>query len=151
MKLIRLSRGEHRRDSAYERFKVEDQVNVVADMIDTLDCRVKHAPSLSKINELLGALVEIENVSQSPHESIDKMEDLYENMEFLDDVNKLDPLERRKVILERMKEIAFVKKMGVYKKVSRADVMKSGWKIISTKWVDTNKGTKETRITDADL
>ena len=34
----------------------------------------------------------------------------------------------------------FFKKMGVYKKVDRGEVKKNKGKIVSTKWVDTDKG-----------
>ena len=39
-----------------------------------------------------------------------------------------------------MLEMDFFKKMGVYKKVDRGEVKKNRGKIVSTKWVDTDKG-----------
>ena len=39
-----------------------------------------------------------------------------------------------------MLEMDFFKKMGVYKKVDRGEVQKNKGKIVSTKWVDTDRG-----------
>ena len=40
----------------------------------------------------------------------------------------------------RKLEMEFFLKMGVYKKVARDVAKKMGCKVITTKWVDTNKG-----------
>ena len=39
--------------------------------------------------------------------------------------------------------MAFFRKMGVYAKVDRSEVKQRQGKIISTKWIDTNKGAKD--------
>ena len=42
-----------------------------------------------------------------------------------------------------MTEMACFRKMKVYAKVDRSEVKQRQGKIISTKWIDTNKGTKD--------
>ena len=54
-------------------------------------------------------------------------------------------LDKEKVIKTRMLEMDFFKKMGVHKKVDRGEVKKNEGKIVSTKWVDTDKATEATR------
>ena len=57
--------------------------------------------------------------------------------------NRMDLLERSQVIKARQAEIESLQKMNVYSKVPRKDVISSGGRIISTKWVDTHKETLE--------
>ena len=71
------------------------------------------------------------------------MDDLYEDLEFVDDCNRGERLDRQAVIRARMEELEFFKKMNVYRKIKRKDALASGSKLNSTKWVDTNKGTTE--------
>ena len=76
---------------------------------------------------------------ESPHED-EQWRELYENVEFTDDVNGGNALDKDKVIAARRLEMQFFKKMGVFEKVDRKEVRSSGGKIITTKWVDTDKG-----------
>ena len=76
---------------------------------------------------------------ESPHED-ERWRGLYENVEFTDDVNGGNALDKDKVIAARRLEMQFFKKMGVFEKVDRKEVRSSGGKIITTKWVDTDKG-----------
>ena len=78
----------------------------------------------------------------SPHEEEDSgwWENLYEGLEFYDDVNGFQHLNKKLVIDARKKEIEYFKKMGVYTKVMRSEATQGGHKVISTKWIDTNKG-----------
>jgi hypothetical protein len=46
------------------------------------------------------------------------------------------------VIAARAEEMAFFKKLGVYKRVPRSKVAEMGGKMVSVKWLDTNKGDK---------
>jgi len=48
------------------------------------------------------------------------------------------------VIAARRLEIEYFKKMGVYEKVDRSEVTKMKGKVITTKWLDTNKGDLDT-------
>ena len=48
------------------------------------------------------------------------------------------------VISARRLEIYYFRKMGVYKKVKREEAIKLGVKVITTKWLDTNKGDEVT-------
>eukprot|EP00974_Lingulodinium_polyedra_P059892 5772533-Lingulodinium_polyedra.AAC.1 len=63
---------------------------------------------------------------------------LYSGYEFLDDVTG-KPLDKGLAVAARETEMSFFKKMGVYTKVDRAAVPK-GQKIVSTKWLEINKG-----------
>ena len=49
-------------------------------------------------------------------------------------------LDKDMVIAARRLEMQFFKKMGVFEKVDRKEVGSSGGKVITTKWVDTDKG-----------
>ena len=75
-----------------------------------------------------------------PHEPEVNWEKLYETGYFVDDV-KGGVLDKESVIEARKLEMAF-KLMGVYRKMRRAE-LPAGARTITTKWVDTNKGTKE--------
>ena len=67
---------------------------------------------------------------------------LYYGFEFYDDV-KGGALNREKVISARKLEVAYFENMGVYTKVPRSEAKDAGCKVITTKWVDTNKGSDE--------
>ena len=73
------------------------------------------------------------------------MSALYESggmPEAWDDVNGvfLDP---EKVVSARAEEMKFFEKLGVYRRVPRALVKEMNGNIVSTKWLDTNKGDKD--------
>ena len=63
---------------------------------------------------------------------------LYRDVDVEDDVRGGE-LDKELMIKARRAEIQFFKKLGVYSKVDREKHMK----VITTKWVDTNKGDKE--------
>ena len=80
------------------------------------------------INQLLPA---------DPHSE----DELYNDFDFYDDVsgralNKKLAIEGRKV------EMSFFKRMGVYEKVPRWHASRDGCPVISTRWLDVNKGDK---------
>ena len=60
---------------------------------------------------------------------------LYEDCEFIDDTTGV-PLDKELAIQARRLEIEYFRKMGVYTKVKREPWMK----VITTRWLDTNKG-----------
>ena len=62
----------------------------------------------------------------------------YEPGYFVDDVRG-GVLDKQSCIEARRLEMQFFRKMGVYRKMKRAD-LPPGAKVITTKWVDTNKG-----------
>ena len=64
----------------------------------------------------------------------------YQGIKFLDDMNGYKELDKDQVIAARRLEIEYFRKMGVYKKVSREEAQRLGAKVITTKWLDTNKG-----------
>ena len=65
---------------------------------------------------------------------------MYEGMEFWDNVNDWKPLNWELAVQARKFEKEFFKKIGVYKKIPRDVPKKMGCKVITTNWVDTNKG-----------
>ena len=78
----------------------------------------------------------------SPHDETDRWEDLYGNVEFYDDVSG-HMLDQKRAIASRKLEMEFFKKMNVYTKVPREEALQGGHKIISTRWLDVNKGDHE--------
>ena len=40
----------------------------------------------------------------------------------------------------RMEEISYIDKMNVWMKITRAEAISKGWKVIATRWIDVNKG-----------
>ena len=65
---------------------------------------------------------------------------LYEGSEFIDDVTG-QHLDKAEAVAARKKEIQFFKQRGVYTKVQWEDWMK----VITTKWLDINKGDEENK------
>ena len=85
----------------------------------------------------------VQGADESPHDEDAEMErwrTMYEGMEFWDDVNDWKPLTWELEVQARTLEMESFKKMGVHKKVPRDVAKKMGCKVITTKWVDTNKG-----------
>ena len=73
------------------------------------------------------------------------MSALYERQgmpEAWDDVNNVF-LEPAKVVDARAEEMRFFKKLGVYRRVPRALIKELGGKLISVRWLDTNKGDRD--------
>ena len=79
----------------------------------------------------------------TPHDADEKWADMFRDTVFVDDVNGGNELDKPLVIEARKTEMEFFKKMAVYRKVPRSEVKKQGDKIISTRWVDTDKGYRE--------
>ena len=80
----------------------------------------------------------------SPHEK-DEMgwwKDYFNGYDFYDDVDGDKPLPWEEVLKARKLEMDFFRKVGVYTKVHKEMAKKDGCKIISTRWIDTNKGDK---------
>ena len=88
----------------------------------------------------------IEEQKASPNEEEDEwMKWLYDDVDFVDDVNGGKELDKERVIKARKAEMDYFKKRGVYTKVPRSEATKGGHKIITTKWIDTEKGSGEYR------
>ena len=66
---------------------------------------------------------------------------LYEGFEFYDDVSG-KTLNGRRAIESRGVEMEFFKKMRVYEKVPRWYAQRDGCEVITTRWLDVDKGTK---------
>ena len=74
-----------------------------------------------------------------------QMSSLYERggmPEAWDDVNNVF-LDAEEVKKARALEMEFFHKLGVYKRVPRARIKETNGKLISTKWIDTNKGDRD--------
>ena len=96
------------------------------EVFDILDVSTPFG-KLMKLQEI------IEAKAVAPEE--DPFAELYDGKSFMDDVHGGE-LDKAMAIKARRVEIDYFKRMGVYTKVQRH----SGMKIISTKWIDTNKG-----------
>ena len=91
------------------------------------------------ISSLIGAL----DKELSPHDESEEMERwrmMYDGYEFYDDMHEFKKMDREAVIMARRTEMQFFQKMGVYVKVPRGMAKMHGAKVITTKWLDTNKG-----------
>jgi len=95
----------------------------------------RHAPGSKEIKEMHKIIGQV--VDAHPH---DEAEDcLYDPYEFFDDVSgKL--LNKDLATAARKLEMKFFKDMQVYEKVDRRRAAADGCRVISTKWLDVNKG-----------
>ena len=91
----------------------------------------------SQFGKLMAFQESIEKMAVPPEEATydAAFEAIYDGCEFYDDVHDR-PLDREMAIRARKTEIQYFKDMGVYTKVRREPWMR----VISTKWLDTNKG-----------
>ncbi len=87
----------------------------------------------SEFGKLMAMQTKIEELTVTPEE--DPFSALYDGFGFHDDIHDR-PLDRAMAIEARKTEIQYFKDMGVYTKVRREPWMR----VISTKWIDTNKG-----------
>ena len=99
--------------------------------------------SKGKVIDITNLMKQLMNLEKpSPQETAEQEEEryrmLYEDMIFTDDVHAGKTLDKETVIKARRLEIEFFKKMKVYQKVPKE--MSQGKKVITTRWVDTNKG-----------
>ena len=92
------------------------------------------------ISNIIGALDKKEEETPHDEDEDEAWRSLYEGIRFLDDMNGYKELDKDQVIAARRLEIEYFRKMGVYKKVKREEAQRLGIKVITTKWLDTNKG-----------
>ena len=76
-------------------------------------------------------------------------DELYQDFEFIDDVSGR-VLDHELAVKARKLEMDFFREMRVYEKVPRAADTRDGCRVISTKWVDINKGTRRRQTTARD-
>ncbi len=94
--------------------------------------------------EMIGSLLEVQEKFEAmaePDEEEDEMKkyrELYQESDFIDDISSA-ALEKDLAIRARMTEMSFFKKLGVYTKEPRQIWMK----VITTRWIDTNKGDRD--------
>ena len=72
---------------------------------------------------------------QTVPEEVPDLSHLYDGQEFVDDISGM-PLDKKQAIKARILEMEFFRKKGVYSKVKRQPWMN----VITTKWIDQNKG-----------
>ena len=87
--------------------------------------------NITDVTKEINALMAME--MPTPHE------DLYEEFDFIDDVTG-KPLNHRLAAEARKLEIEFFKNMKVYEKVDRWRAQEAGGKVVTTRWIDINKG-----------
>ena len=103
--------------------------------LETVEWRDQVAKSFD-ITQPFGKLMAVQAKMEAttvPEE--DPWASLYNDMEFMDDVSGA-PLNKADAIQARKDEMAFFKSWGVYTKVKREAWMK----VVTTKWIDINKG-----------
>ena len=114
--------------------KTEMIVNRKSCDFTNIECHFK-----TDVTKVIHAIMEMEE--HSHHESEEskqqRWQKLYGDMTFVDDVYGGKLLKRDKVIEARKIEMEYFRKMGVYEKVHRSKAR--GYKVITTRWVDTNK------------
>ena len=132
------------RTSQSKRRRVDEAIKQLTALIESSKLKAgemsrKRICNVSRwVSQVIG---EVAEKMPTPHEEVeDHWIEMYRGMEFLDDVNGYMPLDKSSVIEARKTEIAYFKKMGIYRKLSRDEAKLGKHKIISTKWIDTNKG-----------
>ena len=124
--------------STYENNVVEENTKSIVNHVEKLDGN----KGTQECDSMSGRKL-VDSAEQSPYQNEDAMDYLYEVLESVDDCNRGERLDRQAVIRAMMEELEFFKKMNVYRKMKRKDALAPGSKLISTTWVDTNKGTTE--------
>ena len=103
--------------------------------------KIKSQSAGFDISNVICALQEQDD--RHPHDEeaeLQRWRHMYEGMDFWDDVNDMKPLDWERAVQARRLEMDFFRKMGVYRKVDRSEAARAGCKVITTKWLDTNKG-----------
>ena len=59
-------------------------------------------------------------------------------------------LDSRKVVAARRLEIDYVNRKHVWKKKRRSEALQEGYKIVGTRWIDVDKGTRKSQTTEAE-
>ena len=70
------------------------------------------------------------------------IDELYADFDFKDDITGKE-LDHKMAVAARKLEMSFFKKMKVYEKVPRWHAQRDGCRVITTRWLDVNKGTEE--------
>ena len=129
-------------ETVAKRRRVEEAINHVMQLIE----KSKNQPvrrSICNINQQMHEIIAKVEPHPSPH--VEKHEDwwknLYENVDFVDDMHGYAPLDKDLATQARKLEMDYFKSMKVYSKVPRSRA--KGRRIITTKWLDTNKGDLE--------
>ena len=89
------------------------------------------------ITDQFNALMKLDAMEKAPEETID-LSKLYDGKDFIDDISGA-PLDRAQVVAARRVEMDFSRRKGVYTKVTAEPWMR----VITTKWIDQNKGDHE--------
>ena len=101
----------------------------IMELVRRLD--IEEVSNVKDITDMIGS------INEGPHEA-----DIYEAFDFVDDVTG-KPLNHDLAKAARKTEIEFFRKMKVYEKVPRSRAKEDGCKVITTRWLDINKGDDE--------
>ena len=122
------------RDRTLKNLDITQAMNLLMETTEKLE----QATGSEQATAGLRSFAEGREIAVPPHEEdgeAEMYENLYHGKEFCDDISGA-PLDKALAILARRTEIEFFKKRGVYTKVRR----EKGMQVISTKWIDQNKG-----------
>ena len=97
------------------------------------------APRKMDVSRIIEAVAKMEQASPHETEETEKMrwKDMYSDVEFYDDVNGGNQLDKEGVVAARKLELGFFGKMEVYRKVPRSEAR--GRKLITASLVDTRR------------
>ena len=91
--------------TAYDRFEAEAAADIMVNVIESIEQKYSIKCPMSKVNRLMSMMMDVQYRGASPDESEEKMAELHEDLDFLDDVNELEPSERSEVIKAQMQEM----------------------------------------------
>ena len=124
MKSVALVEG----PSTCEKCVVEENTKTLVNLTEKVDgdkeTQEFDSVSRQKLDNIMALLVD--SGTQSPYQNDEAMDNLYDDLEFVDDCNRGERPDRHAVIGARMEELEFFKKMNVYRKVQRKDALASG-------------------------
>ena len=98
--------------------------------IDMLSDTMKEQ-NITDVTKEINALMALE--MPTPHD------DIYKSFDFVDDITGR-PLDHKLASEARKLEMDFFKRMRVYEKVLRWKAREDGGKVVTTRWIDVNKG-----------
>ena len=108
-----------------------NMLNLIMEAINRIEAKTEEKPKRPAQKFVLGC-------SEVSRMEVDKT--IYENYDFVDDIS-MKPLSKDRAIEARRLEIDFFRKMKVYEKVLRSKA--AGHKVITTRWLDVDKGDEQ--------
>ena len=134
-------------ENASKRRRIEDAIGALTKLIhdSKINAKAMKKRRIYDVSRWINEVISEHTSRPTPHEDEDHnmWEALYKDKEFVDDMNGFTFLNKDLTVQARKLEIEYFKKMKVYTKVPRSEALRGGYKIITTKWLDTNKGDDE--------